>query len=136
MAVGDIDNDGRIDAVVSTNGGPAHILHNETATANHWITLHLTGHKSNRDGIGAVVKLTTAEGSQWVTATTAGGYLSSSDPRVHFGMGASAVADSIEIRWPSGIVQTVTHVLGDRQVQVDEPVAANPAVPAGKETRP
>ena len=59
MAIGDIDNDGRIDAVVTTNGGPAHILLNKTATANHWITLHLTGHKSNRDGIGAVVKLTT-----------------------------------------------------------------------------
>jgi hypothetical protein len=125
MAIGDIDNDGRMDAVVTTNGGPAHILHNETATANHWITLHLTGHKSNRDGIGAVVKLTTATGPQWVTATTSSGYLSASDPRVHFGMGASAVADSIEIRWPSGIVQTLTHVQGDRQIQVDEPAASS-----------
>jgi hypothetical protein len=124
MAIGDIDNDGRVDAVVSTNGGPAHILLNETATANHWITLHLTGHKSNRDGIGAVVKLTTAAGSQWVTATTSSGYLSASDPRVHFGMGASAVANSIEIRWPSGILQTLTHVQGDRQIQVDEPTSS------------
>jgi enediyne biosynthesis protein E4 len=131
MAIGDIDNDGRIDAVVTTNGGPAHILLNETATANHWITLHLTGHKSNRDGIGAVVKLTTAAGSQWVTATTSSGYLSASDPRVHFGMGASAVADSIEIRWPSGIVQTLAHVQGDRQIQVDEP-AASSTTPPGK----
>jgi len=121
MAIGDIDNDGRIDAVVSTNGGPAHILLNQTATANHWITLHLTGHKSNRDGIGAVVKLTTVAGSQWVTATTSSGYLSASDPRLHFGLGASTAADSIEIRWPSGIVQTLTHVQGDRQIQVDEP---------------
>jgi hypothetical protein len=121
MAIGDIDNDGRIDAVVSTNGGAAHILLNKTVTANHWITLHLTGHKSNRDGIGAVIKLTTAQGAQWVTATTASGYLSSSDPRVHFGLGDSPVADSIEIRWPSGIVQTLTNVKGDRQVQVDEP---------------
>ncbi len=124
MAIGDIDNDGRIDAVISTNGGAAHILLNKTVTQNHWITLHLTGHKSNRDGIGAAVKLTTAHGSQWVTATTAGGYLSSSDPRVHFGMGDSPVADSIEIHWPSGIVQTLTSVKGDRQIQVDEPTAA------------
>jgi enediyne biosynthesis protein E4 len=124
MAIGDIDNDGRIDAVVSTNGGAAHILHNETVTKNHWITLHLTGHKSNRDGIGAVVKLTTQAGSQWVTVTTSSGYLSSSDPRVHFGIGSSAVADTIEIRWPSGIVQTMRHVIGDRQIQVDEPNAA------------
>jgi hypothetical protein len=51
MAIGDIDNDGRIDAVVTTNGGPAYVLHNETATSNHWLTLKLVGHKSNRDGI-------------------------------------------------------------------------------------
>ena len=133
MAIGDIDNDGRIDAVVGTNGGPVHILHNETASANHWITLHLTGHKSNRDGIGAVVKLTTPQGSQWVTATTTSGYLSASDPRIHFGLGASAVASSIEIHWPSGIVQTLTDVKADRQIQVDEPIpsgALNPAINA------
>jgi hypothetical protein len=130
MAIGDIDNDGRIDAVVSTNGGPAHVLLNRTVTDNHWITLHLTGHKSNRDGIGALVKLTTAQGSQWVTLTTSSGYLSSSDPRVHFGMGPSEVADSIEIRWPSGIVQTLTNVKGDRQVQVDEPAVSTPSAAA------
>jgi hypothetical protein len=122
MAIGDIDNDGRIDAVVSTNGGPAHILLNKTVTKNHWITLRLTGHKSNRDGIGAVIKLTSAGQSQWVTATTSSGYLSSSDPRIHFGLGESSFADTIEVRWPSGIVQTLTHVQGDRQIQVDEPV--------------
>jgi hypothetical protein len=121
MAIGDIDNDGRMDAVVSTNGGPIHIVRNETATANHWITLHLTGHKSNRDGIGADIKLTTSHGSQWVTATTSSGYLSSSDPRVHFGLGDSPVVDRIEIHWPSGIVQTLINVKGDRQIQVDEP---------------
>jgi enediyne biosynthesis protein E4 len=127
LAIGDINNDGRIDAVVTTNGGPPHILRNETAASGHWITLHLTGHKSNRDGIGAVVKLTTPQGSQWVTATTSSGYLSSSDPRVHFGLGESPVADSIEIRWPSGTIQTLTKVVGDRFIQVDEPTA--PSVP-------
>ena len=126
MAIGDIDNDGRMDAVVSTNGGPVHILHNETVTTNHWITLHLTGHKSNRDGIGAVVKLTTPERSQWVTATTSSGYLSASDPRVHFGLGSIQTAETIEIRWPSGMVQTLTNVKGDRQIQVDEPTGSGP----------
>jgi hypothetical protein len=121
MAIGDIDNDGRIDAVVTTDDGPPHILHNETVTHNHWLTLHLTGHSSNRDGIGAVVKLTTSLGSQWVTVTTSSGYLSASDPRVHFGLGHSPLADSIEIRWPSGIMQTLTKVKGDQQIQVDEP---------------
>lgn len=120
MAIGDLDNDGRIDAVVTTNGGPAHVLMNKTVTANHWITLHLIGHKSNRDGIGAVVKLTTNQGSQWATVTTSSGYLSASDPRVHFGMGNCARAVSIEIRWPSGLVQTLGDVKGDQQIEVDE----------------
>jgi len=133
LAIGDLDNDGRIDAVVSTNSGLAHILHNETVSANHWITLRLVGHKSNRDGIGAVVKLTTAQGPQWATVTSSSGYLSASDPRAHFGLGSSVAADAIEIRWPSGIVQTLTSVKGDRQIQVDEPMVssgsgANPAV--------
>ena len=130
LAIGDIDNDGRIDAVVSTNGGAAHVLHNETVTANHWITLHLTGHKSNRDGIGAVVKLTTAQGSQWVTATTSGGYLSASDPRVHFGLGENPSAASIEIHWPSGILQTLDNVKGDRQIQIDEPTIRSVSAPS------
>ncbi len=123
MAIGDIDNDGRIDAVVSTNGGPAHLLHNETATSNHWLTLKLIGHKSNRDGIGAVIKVDTARGTQWVTVTTSSGYLSSSDPRAHFGLGSDDTAQSVEIHWPSGIVQTLKNVRGDRIVPVDEPVS-------------
>lgn len=127
MAVGDLDNDGRIDAVVTTNGGPAHILHNETPTANHWLTLLLVGHKSNRDAIGAEVKLTTATGSQYWTVSTAGSYLSSNDKRAHFGLGAQAVADSIEIRWPSGIRQMLRHVHGDQILRVDEPVAVSDA---------
>ena len=130
MAIGDLDNDGRVDAVVSTNGGTAHILHNETVTTNHWLTLRLIGHKSNRDGIGAVVKLTTSEGSQWVTVTTSSGYLSASDPRAHFGLGDSAAATSIEIRWPSGVDQTLANVKGDQQIQVDEPAVSGATIPA------
>ena len=121
MALGDIDNDGRIDAVVATNGGPLHIIHNETPTANHWLTLKLVGHRSNRDGIGAEVKLVTAKGPQWVTATTASSYLSSSDKRVHFGLGSETSAQVVEIRWPSGIFQTLKDVRGDQILQVDEP---------------
>jgi len=121
MAVGDIDNDGRIDAVVATNGGPLHIIHNETPTSNHWLTLKLVGHRSNRDGIGAEVKLVTAKGPQCVTATTASSYLSSSDKRVHFGLGSETSAQLVEIRWPSGIIQTLKDVRGDQILQVDEP---------------
>jgi hypothetical protein len=121
LATGDLDNDGRIDAVVTTNDGPVHVLHNETVTANHWLILNLVGHKSNRDGIGAEIHVTTAKGSQWATVSTAGSYLSSSDKRVHFGLGGDASAASIEIRWPSGNTQQLRDVKGDRIVTVEEP---------------
>jgi hypothetical protein len=121
MAIGDIDNDGRLDAVVTTNGGPAHVLLNRTEHSGHWITLRLIGHKSNRDGIGAVVELKTASGNQWATVTTSGGYLSASDPRVHFGLGEKPTASCVEIRWPSGTAQTLTEVKPDRQIDVEEP---------------
>jgi len=121
MAIGDLDNDGRMDAVVTTNGGEAHVLHNETATSNHWLTLKLVGHASNRDGIGAVVKVMTAAGTQWVTCTTSSSYLSSSDPRVHFGLGAALKADSVEIAWPSGRRQALKNIPVDQIVTVNEP---------------
>ncbi|HKF25369.1 MAG TPA: CRTAC1 family protein, partial [Candidatus Acidoferrum sp.] len=114
LAIGDLDNDGRLDAVVTANDGPVRVLHNETRNANHWILLKLTGHKSNRDAIGALVKIVTAEGAQYATVTTAGSYLSSSDKRVHFGLGSASAVQSLEIRWPSGTVQTLKDVTGDR----------------------
>ena len=120
LAIGDIDNDGRLDAVVTTNDGPAYILHNETSTQNHWLTLKLVGHKSNRDAIGAEVKVVTKIGAQFATVTTASSYLSSSDKRIHFGLGAETVAETIEIHWPSGTVQTLKAVPGDQIVQIDE----------------
>jgi hypothetical protein len=129
MAVGDLDNDGRVDAVISTNNGPAHILHNETPTTNHWLTLNLVGHKSNRDAIGAEIELTTSAGVQMVTVSTAGSYLSSNDKRAHFGLGADTSAKSIRIHWPSGIVQVLEHVNGDRVVNLDEPPVSSAAQP-------
>jgi enediyne biosynthesis protein E4 len=127
MATGDVDNDGRIDAVVTTNDGPAYLLHNETATTNHWLTLSLVGHRSNRDGIGAEIKLTTSASSQYVTVSTSGSYLSSSDKRAHFGLGSETVAKSIQIHWPSGIVQTLENVRADQILKVDEPASQSPS---------
>jgi enediyne biosynthesis protein E4 len=120
LAIGDIDNDGRVDVVISTNDGPGHILHNETPTSNHWLTLNLVGHKSNRDAIGAEVKLQTAQGIQFATVSTAGSYLSSSDKRVHFGLGSEQTAQLIEIHWPSGIVQQLKNIKGDQILRIDE----------------
>jgi hypothetical protein len=121
MAIGDIDNDGKLDAVVSENGGPAHILHNETDTQNHWLTLSLVGHKSNRDAIGAEVKITTGHGQQQATVTTCGSYLSSGDKRVHFGLGNQSAVKEIRIRWPSGIGQILHDVKSDQILRIDEP---------------
>jgi len=128
LAIGDINNDGRIDAVITTNDGPAYVLRNDTATTNHWLLLKLVGHKSNRDAIGAEVHVTAASGQQWATVTTASSYLSSSDKRVHFGLGKDGIAQKIEIRWPSGIKQTLTNVKADQILQIDEPPAAESGV--------
>lgn len=124
MAVGDLFNDGLLDAVVTTNGGYAHVLRNETPTTNHWLSLLLVGHKSNRDAIGAFIKMTSAHHTEFWTVNTTGSYLSSNDKRAHFGLGQDKVADKIEISWPSGIHQVLSNVRGDRIVRIDEPVGA------------
>jgi enediyne biosynthesis protein E4 len=127
LAAGDIWNDGRVDVVVTTNSGPAYIVRNETPTSNHWLGIKLVGHQSNRDGIGAEIKLTTSKGIQFVTVSTAGSYLSSNDKRAHFGLGSDAAAQSIEIRWPSGTVQTLKNIPGDRVLVVEEPSTSQAA---------
>lgn len=132
MASGDIDNDGLLDAVVSENGGPAHVLMNRTKTSNHWIGFKLVGHKSNRDGIGAVIKLDSSKGTQWYTITTTSSYMSASDVRAHFGLGTETEAKSVEIRWPSGVVQTLQGVKGDRYVTVEEPAGTASATSTAK----
>ena len=119
-AFGDLNNDGKIDIVVNVLNGPPQILINRAANTNHWILLKLVGTKSNRDGIGTKVKITTAHGGQYNQATTAVGYSSSSDKRVHFGLGPDAIIDRIELTWPSGIRQTLTGVKGDQVLTITE----------------
>jgi hypothetical protein len=118
VAVFDYDNDGRLD---TSNDGPAWVLLNQTETANHWITLNLVGTKSNRDGIGAQVKISTANGDQFGTVTTTSSYQSSSDKRVHFGLGTADSIRQIEIRWPSGIRQIIKDANADQVVKITEP---------------
>jgi hypothetical protein len=107
--------------VVTSNNGPAWVLLNETSTTNHWISLNLVGVKSNRDGIGAQVRISTSVGDQFATVSTSGSYQSSSDKRVHFGLGSAELVREIEIRWPSGIRQTLKDVKADRIMTVTEP---------------
>lgn len=120
MATGDLDNDGRIDVAFNSIDGPGKVLHNETPGHNHWITLALVGTKSNRDAIGAQVTITTASGSQYATVTTASSYQSSSDKRLHFGLGSDTSVMKLEIRWPSGMKQTVSEVKADQILRITE----------------
>jgi len=120
MAIGDINNDGKIDAVVSSTNGPAWILFNQTQMTNHWIEFKLQGVKSNRDGIGSIVKITSSRGDQYAMVTTSGSYQSSSDPRVHFGIGTDTTLRAVKIQWPSGVVQSLQDVSADQILVVKE----------------
>jgi hypothetical protein len=119
-AVGDLNGDGRLDVAVTALSAPAEIWMNDTATANHWIEFRLQGTKSNRDAIGARIKIVAGGKAQYNQVAFASGYASSSAGPVHFGLGAAKSADLVEIRWPSGIVQTLKDVAGDRVVEVKE----------------
>lgn len=122
LAYGDLDNDGRMDLVVTALGAPVSVFRNVTETHNHWILLKLVGTKSNRMGIGAQIRITTDNGRMlYNEATTSTGYAASSDPRVHFGLGSSRVMKEIEIRWPSGTRQLLHNVTADRILEVTEP---------------
>jgi hypothetical protein len=107
-AFGDLDNDGDIDVVVVTCGGPAYVLRNDGGNRNAWIGLNLHGTRSNRDGIGAKVKLTTESGRvQYGMVTTTASYQSAQDKRLFFGLGSEKAIRKIEIAWPSGTKQVV-----------------------------
>jgi len=121
-AFGDLNNDGSMDIVVTSLNQRPRILMNTADSGNHWLMLNLIGHKSARDAIGAKIKLTTASGRvlyNHVSIST--GFMSSSDKRVHFGLGQESKVASIEIRWPSGIQQTLKDVAADQLLNVDEP---------------
>jgi hypothetical protein len=119
-AFGDLNNDGKIDAVVTVMNGSPEILMNRTVNHNHWIILKLVGVADNRDGVGTKVKIVTAHGTQYNEATTAVGYNSSSDKRVHFGLGDDAVIDRIELSWPTGVKQVLTNVRADQVLEIKE----------------
>ena len=120
-AVGDLNGDGRLDVVVSAISAPAEIWLNDSPGGSHWLAFELQGTKSNRDGIGARIKVTTGRTVQYNHVAFAAGYASSSAGPTHFGLGLSQSADLVEIRWPSGIIQELRNVAADRVVKVKEP---------------
>ena len=119
-AFGDLNNDGKIDVVVTVLNGSPEVWMNRSNSGNHWIILKLVGVKSNRDGLGTKIKITTSLGTQYNEVTTALSYNSSSDKRVHFGLGSASVVDAIELTWPSGIKQVLKNVKADQILTVTE----------------
>ncbi len=120
-AFGDLDRDGRVDVVVTRLNEPPVVLRNVTSPAGHWLALRLEGTRSNRDGIGALVHVTTASGQQWNRVTTSTGYAGSSDRVVHFGLGADVTVLELEVRWQSGVGQLIRDVAADREITLTEP---------------
>lgn len=118
-AVGDLNNDGQVDIVLGILNGSPIVLRND-GTKNHWLGIKLVGSKSNRAGIGARVAVTDSSGRRQIfDVSTAGSYLSSSDPRIIAGLGANAVK-TVEVRWPSGAVQTMAQPEIDRYITISE----------------
>jgi hypothetical protein len=121
-AFGDLDGDGRVDVVTTAMGRPAEIWMNRSSGTNHWLDIALEGTRSNRDGIGARIKVVTKGiGAQYNHMTSSVGYASSSLGPVHFGLGADKHAETVEIVWPSAAVQILQNVQGDQVVKVKEP---------------
>jgi len=120
LAVGDYDNDGRMDVLIVDSEGSPLLLHNESAPTGHWLGIKLVGKSSNRSGIGAVV--TAAADGRTLTQLchTDGSYLSASDSRVHFGLGRSARVATLTVRWPSGHIDTLKDVAVDRYLTLHE----------------
>jgi hypothetical protein len=120
LATADYDNDGGIDIVTNNRGDYPSLLHNDGGNANHWLTVFLIGTKSNRDGIGASLKLTSAGVTQVEQAKGGMSYMSASDPRIHFGLGKRTAIESLEITWPSGQVDRLTSLPVDQIIAVKE----------------
>ena len=120
LAAADFDNDGDLDLLVSNNGQAPLLLRNDGGNRNHWLEIHLSGVRSNRDGVGARVKVVAGGLVSYDEVKGGMSYQSAQDLRLHFGLGARARVDSIEVRWPSGIVDRIADIASDRTIAVKE----------------
>jgi enediyne biosynthesis protein E4 len=131
-AFGDLNNDGKIDVVVTVLNGEPQLLMNRSPNHNHWLIVKLVGVADNRDGLGTKVKITTANGVQYNEATTAVGFNSSSDKRVYFGLGNATVVDRIDLAWPTGVKQVLKNVMADQILTI---VESSPSPETGSSMR-
>ncbi len=120
-ATGDYDNDGDIDFFIMNLDNPCKFIRNNKGNENNWIILNLVGTTSNRDGIGAVISVTTGDNTQVAQRKSTTGYLSQGDPRMHFGLAQADQVDRIEIKWPSGKLQELTDVQPNQIITINEP---------------
>ena len=120
-AMGDYDNDGDIDIFIVNLNDHCAFLRNNKGNQNNWITLKLTGTTSNRDAVGARIRVTAGGKTQTAVRKSTTGYLSQNDPRVHFGLAKSEIIDRIEIRWPSGKIQVLENISPNQILDVKEP---------------
>ena len=127
VAFGDYDGDGRTDAVVVNMDDTVTLLHNTTRNDHHWLTVRAVGARANRDGIGARVRVRAGGRDQVREVRTSGSFASSNDPRAHFGLGAAAKIELLEVKWPGGATQTFNEVPIDRVVVVSEEEGLKPA---------
>jgi len=125
-AYADFDHDGDLDVLVSNNNGPACLLRNDGGNRNHWLSVRLTGTKSNRDGIGAVVRVESASGKQWNMVRSGSSYCSQSELALTFGLGKDTAA-AIEVTWPSGTRQQFKGVTPNQRITVDEDRGITPS---------
>ena len=117
---GDFDHDGDLDILLTSNNGPAHLYRNDGGNKNKWISIRTAGTKSNRDGIGASVAITSASGKQWNVVRSGSSYASQSDLALVFGLGQDPVVTSIEVTWPSGTKQKFANVAANQFITIDE----------------
>ena len=120
VAFGDLDNDGRLDILINNQNDPPTLLHNESESPDHWISIRTVGTKSNLDGIGARVTLLAGGRRQIQDVRSGGSYLSQNDLRLHFGLEKRTKIDSIEVRWPSGVVDKVANLNANKILTIKE----------------
>ncbi len=119
-AYADIDRDGDLDILISTNNGPAYLYRNDGGNRNHWWNVRLVGVKSNRSAIGAVVRVESASGKQWQMVHSGSSYCSQSDLALTFGLGKDTVITSVEVVWPSGVKQRLANLPANQFVTITE----------------